>query len=679
MNRASLNSTNANYMDKSHRGLYVAKGDKPAEVTKKNHKEITFLAKVTQVNGERYTMDVITLDSAQVLTDIYWMPAYQGPMGYMGVMPEVGCLVVLLNGSKGILIPISYFIPDAETALSYNLVERFPESVSDEANEHTRVMPSRIRKMRSGEGRLASAQGAEIFLDDSVEIENRAGNSVRLRAGDGSFITTTQQNYMFTNGVWRSAGPIQRNSLAATVAGDAPGGIEAKEVINSDGTKSVYIGGDFGHGGQVYNEYRLEVEDSNRLNKPVNDVNDGENVTPRSPRVIMSIANYVGNDPNDIENYGKFLAPAFISEGKGDGRLGFEALSPSGDNDDIGKRGVAWSFHIPGKGFYGFDKQGVKYEYMSEARGTNTGVSQVTVARGGKREEWGAIREDNVSWDLFTKGGIRWVIGQTAENPEKNKIPRSMEVRYIGSTYTEHGFDASFNPKIIRYLRGNDKGKVLNKLDLATYRRVERVAGHSRDEVMGNSEHSIGGDEFKKISGLKSTSIGGSMSESSTGDRTISTMGAFSVNATTEIKITSAQRTEKLVKGSDEKQILLGDRTTDIVVGNYKTTVGTGNIERQVGVGDVKDVIATGNHSTTVGAGNYSVSVGAGSMSLSTSGSFSISGTSVNITSTSTSVDSAFVSLGNPATRSGVITMLSHKDYTTGAPLIPSLTVTAGL
>lgn len=678
-NRASLTSSNANYMDKSHRGLHVFKGENPAAVTKKNLKDITFLAKVTQVNGERHTMDVIILDSAHVLTDLYWMPSYQGPMGYMGVMPEVGCLVVLLNGSNGILVPISYYIPDVETAPSYDLVERFPESVSDEANEHTRLMPSRIRNMRAGEGRFASAQGAEVFLDDSVEIENRSGNSIRLRAGDGSYITTSQQNYMFTNGVWRSAGPIQRNSVQATVDGSTPGGIEAKEVIHSDGYKVVYIGGDYGHGGQVYNEYRLEVEDSNRLNNPVNDVNEGENITSRSPRVIMSMANYVGNDPNDPDNYGKFLAPSFVSESRGDGRLGFEALTPSGVNDDIGRRGIAWSYHIPGKGFLGFDKQGVKYEYLSEARGKNTGVSQVTVARGGKREEWGAIREDNVSWDLFAKGGIRWVVGQTSENPEKNKIPRSSEIRYIGGTYTEHGYDSDFNPKVIRYIRGEDKGKILNKLDMATYRRVERVAGHSRDEVQGNAEYSIGGDEFRKISGLKTTSVGGSHSESSTGDRTISTAGAFSVNALTEVKVMTPKRSEKIVLGSDEKSILMGDRNTEIVVGSYKTSIGAGNIERKVGVGDIKDTVGTGSHSTNVGAGSYSVNVGAGSLSLAAGGSFSISGTTVNITSSTTTVDSAFVMLGNPATRSGVITMLSHKDYVTGAPLIPSLTVSAGL
>lgn len=664
---------------KKKRGLHVHKDMRLTSTQSKDVGQRTFLAKVQRINGERQTMDVLSMENSQILTDIYMTPSYQGPMGYLGIMPELGTLVLLYKGDNGYIVPISYFVPDVETAFDYKLVERFPKEYSDDIAEINRIIPSRLRKMRGGEGMMASAQGAEIFLDDGLELGDRSGNAIRIRPGDSSIISSSKQNYIFSTGVWRSAGPIQRNSLQVSIAGEEKGGVVASEVVHSDGTKSVYVGGDYGYGNQVHNEYRLEVEDRCSLNRPMNDVNEEDNVVRRNPKVIFSMANYVGNDSEDEDTYGKFLAPEFISESRGDGRLNFVALTPSGNDDVISKRGIAWSFHAPKKSFFGFDKQGVKYEYMSESRGKNTGLSQATVARGGKREEWGAIREDNVSWDLMAKGGVRWVIGTMEDNPEKNKIPRSAEYRYLGGTYTEHGLNSSNNPKIIRYVRGENKGKLLSKTDLATYKKIDRVAGTSRSEIEDHSENTIGGNLFTKVSGSKTNSVGGSFGESSTGDRTISTLGAFSLNAINEIKILTQKRSEKIVKGSDEKTVLLGDDTTDIVVGNHNISVGVGDISRQVATGNISDTIGAGNKSTRIAAGNYDVSVGAGSMSFSTVGSFSVAGTQVSIASTTTSIDSAFVQIGNPATRSGVITMLSHRDYVTGAPLIPSLTVTAGL
>lgn len=663
----------------SHRGLFAHNDEKPTRASRKNLNQNIFIAKIQRINEERQTMDVVTIDNSQVLTDILITPGYQGPMGFMGVMPEKGAIVVLFKGTQGTLIPISYFIPDVETANSYELVERFPESVSDSVAELNRVVPSRTRRMRSGEGRLASAQGSELFLDKHVELEDSSGNYLRLRAGDGSAIITSQQNFMFSNGVFRSAGPIIRNALRLGQNGEMPSGVEASEVIHSDGTRAVYVGGGYGHRGTVRNEYRIEVEDYNRLHRPVNDINEFSNETQRNPAVIFSMGNMVGNDSHDDATYGKFLAPYFISESRGDGRLNFEALTPTGGEDTISTRGVAWGYLVKGKSFFGVDKSGVKHEYLSESRGKFTGLSQITVARGGKREEWGASREDNISWDMMTKGGIRWVIGKSLDNPERNKIPRSAEIRYLAGTYTEHGFSSEFNPKIVRYIRGENKGKVLERQDSATYRRVERVAGSSRDEIQNHFERVVGGDEYKKVAGSKDTSVGGAFGESSTGDRTISTMGAFTVNATTEVKLMTQQRSEKILAGSDEKTILSGDETLDIALGSKKTTVGIGDVEVTVGVGDISEDIGAGNRSFRIGAGNFDVSVGAGSISLSTVGSVTIAGTSFTVSSAEASIDSAFVGLGNIASRSGVITMLSHKDYITGAPLIPSFTVTAGM
>lgn len=670
------NSASKTRPPKKIKGLHVGPGEKPTRASMKDKDQITFLAKISKVDGERQKMDVVTIDNAVLMTDIPISPGYQGPMGFMGIMPEAGAMIQLMKGAEGAIFPVAYQIPDTEAGPDYRLVERFPESVTDEQVEANRIVPLRVRKLRAGEGRMASAHGGEIFLDRGVEITDRSSNTFAMRSGDSAIMSTSQQNYLFTTGVWRSAGPIQRNSLQLK---DEEAGIEAKEIRHSDGTRAVYVGGDYGYGNPVRNEYRVEVEDSCQLNKPLNDVNDTENIVGRKPKVIFTMANFVGNDTNDMGTYGKFLAPAFISGDRGDGRLGFEAIVPNAEGDTIGTRGIAHGFYQPGKSFSGFDKQGVKYEYMSEARSKNTGLSQITVARGGRREEWGADLEDNVSWDMFAKGGIRWVVGKMATNPQRNKLPRSSEIRYIGGTYTEHGFDQENSPKIVNYVQGDNKGTPMSAADLATLRRVERVAGSSRDEVSNHREDIIGGSLTEKTSGSKNVSVSGASGESIGGDKTISAMGSISLNSSASMQVVAPKRTEKFTDGSDELNILKGDKVLDIVKGSVKTTVGTGDITTNIVSGDIKEKIASGSRKMEIGTGDYEVKVGAGSIDIKAGGGVTVSGTSMEIKAAKTTIDSAMVDIGNSATLSGVVTSLSHKDYTTGAPLITSLTVKAGM
>lgn len=655
---------------------HMAKGEELPRGTDKGWDKDTAVGVIVHVNADTMSMDLILKGGAGVLTDVPITSAYVGPAGFMGVCPEIGCLVVLKKTEAG-PIPITYMIPQPEFALQYDLLEMFPKEVSDFALEQGRVIPAKYRRLRPGEARLASSMGSELMLDEDAELADSMDNSIRVRAGDGSVIATSLQNYMFTNGVWRSAGPIQRNSLDFKVLGEPESEYEATEVVHSDGTKSVYIGGDYGYLSSVYNEYRVEVEDQNTIGKQINDVNEGLAVTVRRPKTVFLLGNMVGNDTADHATYGKFLSPSFISERRGDGHLNFKALVPNGDGDVLGSQGVAWGFQIPGKHFIGADKEGSLHAYLGATRGDNPGISMQLVARGGRVEEWGVIREGQVSWDLFCRGGLRWTIGKMTDSPERDLLPRSSEVRYLGGTYTEHGYDSSASATILKGMKGED----LPSYKVNQYKRVERVAGKSRTEVSGDNEVVVGGSSNEQTSGSKTLGVGGAYGESSIGDRTISTAGSFSVNAMTEMKVLAPKRTEKFVKGSDSKQILLGDDSTEIAVGNQTTKVLTGGVKRTVVAGSMEDMITAGNHSTSILAGNHTVSVTAGNISLSTTaGNVSIGGTLVSVTGmASVDISAPFVGLGNQATRSGVITFLSHRDYVTGAPLIPSFTVMAGL
>lgn len=647
----------------------------PRALWKENGKR-TVKGSITRVNADANLMDVAVQGSSQFLTDIPIFSPYIGPAGFMGIYPEVGSLVVLMDSSFG-LIPVAYAIPQPEFALQCELLSLYPKETADSIRELMRVRPAKYRRMRPGEGRMASSQGAELFLDEDVELLDSMDNGFRVRSGDGSVIATSQQNYMFANGVWRSAGPIQRNSLETKNFGENDSSYEATEVIHSDGNRSVYIGGRYQYNDLVYNEYRLEVEDSCVLSKPLNDVNEGVNPKPRLPKVSHIMGNMVGNNPNDAGTYGKFLAPAFTKGARGNGCLLFEAINPAGNGDTLGTRGVAWAYQIPDKGFFGQDKEGALHAYIGETKGDTPGISVSLVAKGGKKEEWGFVKEGGLSWDMYTKGGISWVVGKSTDNPAKSILSRSSVVRYLGGTYTEHGFSQEYDKDVLLDLDGNE----LDTIHQASYKKVVRVAGNSREEVVGDSEFIIGGSIVEEIQAGRSVSVGGSYSESVIGDRTISTTSSLSINAIRSIKVQTATRTEKIVKGSDSKTILLGDDETTIALGSQTLKVGVGNAKRTVTTGNIEDTIVAGSHKTTVALGNYDVSVTTGNIGVNTSiGTVTVGGTNVSIKGmVAVDINAPIVGIGDPITRSGVITFLSHKDYTTGAPLIPSLKVTAGL
>jgi hypothetical protein len=623
-------------------------------------------------------MDVHLIGNADLIVpEVHIHFPYVGPAGFIGTLPEVGCLVVLADTPHG-LVPLSYQIPQKENALNYNMMEDFPASVSDPLQEPFRVRPSVYRYLRPGETRIASSTNSELFLNEDVELHDSKGAGIRIRSGDATLMSTSHQNYMFSVGVWRSAGPIQRNSLQSTLNGVEQPDYIATNVAHSDGTKAVYIGGDYKYGGAVYNEYRLEVEDTCPIATPVNDINMGVNAIHRTPKVIHVMGNYVGNDSLVGGTYGKFLAPNFITPNIGEGQLNFETLNTSGtDQDMIGSRGVAWAYHVPDKSFVGVDKEGVFHAYYGASRaGSIVGASQFIVARGGRKEEWGSTLEGNLSWDMFCKGGINWVVGKSTESPGRNMVPRSMTARYIGATYVEHGYSSAFDPQSLNDVDGNP----LPYATKLTYRKVDRTFGNSREEVTNNSEEIIGGSKVISVGSELAVDVSGASSESVIGDKTINTTGNFTVNAS-NIQLVSQNRKEKFAAGSVEKLLLLGDDSTDIVTGGHRVTILAGNRLTGIGTGNSTKTIGAGNDVTTIGTGNYSVAVGTGSISMITgAGAVVIGGNAVNITATAAfDVVAATVGLGITVTRSGVITALSHLDYVTGAPLMPSKTVLAAL
>jgi hypothetical protein len=187
----------------------------------------------------------------------------------------------------------------------------------------------------------------------------------------------------------------------------------------------------------------------------------------------------------------------------------------------------------------------------------------------------------------------------------------------------------------------------------------------------GFKETYITGDNTILVSGLKTETIEGSVSESCLADRTINILGTF---------------TETVIK---EKQSLIGKRKATIATGDDILTVQLGNKIETIALNKISTVLGmasetiTAGKLTTIASGAYTVSVGTGAVSITTAaGTVTITGTGpINISSTTAiNVNAPKVSLGvSLAPKSGVIILMSHNDYITGAPLRPSNTVSASL
>jgi hypothetical protein len=652
-------------MDKvPNNGPIVAAGDKVRSGLKYGGNRSYWIGKVTQVNAESNSMSVEFNEGLNPQKDVRISYPYIGPMATMRIVPEIGAMGFFVKSDYG-MIHAGWLPPEPKSGPKYQALSAFPKEISDDDTEVTRRKAFRFREMRPGDVHLGSSNSADLFLDNDAELNDANGNTFRIRSGDGSAISTSQQNYMFANGVWRSAGFIQRNSLKTTQAGERLTDIDANKVVHSDGTESVYVGGSYEVGSEVFSEYRIEVEDSAELGNQINDVNELINITQRNPKAIFALGNWVGNDPNDVKTYGKFLAPdLYADEDYRKGYLNFKPLVNEGGVDAYRQKGIAYGFHVPGRSLLVADKEGKVHQYLGASTGAQAGRSLDLVATGGKWESWGKAADDGLSWKVALKGGEYKEVGISNNNETRNQIPRSSVLRTQGQVFHEFGAKTNLN----RVNSFESIGNQLSRSEIQEYGYIRRVSGKERLETTGNRETVVDGDSKEKVRGQRVSQIGGSYVQSVIGDKTSIINSSYTLNVTQEIKNFASSRSEKLVLGSDEKQILLGNRSTDIAAGNYLTNIGAGSHNTNIGAGSQTSNIGTGNYSISVGTGNYGVAVGAGNVSIATgAGAITVAGTTTSIAAaTSVDITSLLVNIGG-SSMSGVLTSMNHPCFVTGA------------
>jgi hypothetical protein len=610
---------------------------------------------IEEVDVDKYEMTVRWTGNQGVHTKVPISFPYAGPAGHIGGLPEKGAMGIFgfINdgGGKGSPLLLTYLMAGLDAKLNYNTVQVFPDAIS---TSDINQVDFKLRKMNPGDMVVSSPLGGLVFLNNSVEFHDNAQDSILIREDDQLIISTSLNNYVFTDGVSISSGPALRNGLLIY---DSDGNkIDNNGAIQSlsGGKDNIYIvpyGNPIDSDTQYYSEYRVDVDDLVDGRLDLNDINSSSPLSTRDPIVSLSMGNLIGADKRNIQLYGMLLkARLFASASDKRGNFALERAIETNGVDEPGILGMAYALQFKSGAFIGVDKEG-HYNVNLPASSANplgAGRSMSVLAQGSLKEIWGASSDNFNSWDLSTTGGVIWDLG--AHNYTEKE--RSLEIT------TAKGIS-------IQVKSGDTDGFALN----------ESYRGDVFQTVLGNKVQSSINLSLV-ITGLKTEQIGGSVTESVQSDKSVSVAGVYSETVVKEMQGKFGVRKTTITTGNDELTVLAGNISETIATFGKRSTLVT--------AGSIEETVLTGSYKTTVGAGSYTISVGTGTISISsTVGTVSMSGTAVTITGNlAVQVNAPIVQLGNGALIGGVVSGLpgipTHFDYVTGLPLKGSLKVSVG-
>lgn len=657
-------------------GRKIVKGEKPS-LSARTLEDITFLiGDVVKVDVDRQKMIVnLRRNLGNGLTVNITQP-YAGLSSFIQATPEEGS-IILLARQENDLIPIAY-LPHYPFGLENRNVKVYPDSIkSQNKNEYF----FRIRKLEEGWIALGSKDGLEILLSDELIIDDRTGNSFILRPIDNSIITTSNNNYLFSGGIWRNAGIVRRNSINSVYLSELSNVFKDVEIkgrssyvvrpFNSDESTDPYLV-----------EYLLEVEDRSFGTKPINDVNFSSNKSIRKPSAIFCLGNFVGNNP-DNSDYGKVLKPVlFVDPDDIEGNFTLEPISV----EEIDTHAATIVLYKPNKtdpslgAFIGIDKEGHLYQYLPSTTGGGLGKgrSMSVLARGSKKEVWGHDTRYACSWDMHTTGGIKWTIGAHNERDGNPYSNRSIDIRTTKSVFFMYGTELS--PELYDFEDRNKKVDNIKK-----YYKIEKINGYERKEVEGTSEEIVNGSSKIHIKGAKVEKINSSSLVQIGNSYNIVVGDAFTEKVIKEKNESYGNRRTTIISGNSE--VLINSPKGNIIerinnIGDKRTTLNVGSIEEEIRVGNRNTRITSGNYNISTRSGNFSITTYAGHGSFQVkNGSLTMSANMNIIIKTSkvanVNIEGGVIALKGRGIMGGVVTDKTHLDYITGAPLRGSLSVTA--
>lgn len=657
-------------------GRKIVGGERPT-LSARTHEDITFLiGDVVKVDVDRQKMIVNLRRGFGTGLVVNITQPFAGTSSFIQATPEEGS-IVLLAKQENDLIPIAY-LPNYSFGLENRNVKVYPDTIK---TQNKNELFFRLRKLEQGWISLGSKEGIELLLSDEFVLDDRIGNSFVLRPLDNSFIFTSNNNYVFSSGIWRNAGIVRRNSVNPSELSELTNAFKDVEIkgkssyilrpLNSNESTDPYL-----------TEYLLEVEDRDFGIKPINDVNFTSNKSIRKPIAIFALGNFVGNDHNST-TYGKVLKPVLFTDPDDiEGNFSLEPISP----EEIDTHAAAIVFYKPDRinkelgAFIGIDKEGHLYQYLPSTTGGGLGKgrSMSILARGSKKEIWGHDNRYACSWDLVTTGGIKWIIGAHNErdnNPYSNK---SVDIRTSKSVFFIFGSELS--PDIYDF---DEKDKKIE--NTRKYYKIEKIGGYERKEVEGTSEEIIDGSNKIHIKGAKVEKINSSSTLQIGNGYNIIVGDAFTEKVIKEKNESFGNRKTIIVSGNSE--LLINSAKGDIIekinnIGSKKVIINTGSIEEEIRIGNRNTKINSGNYNVSTNSGNISIETKMGHNNFRTkNGSLTLSSTmDISIKTTkvaNVNIEGGVIALKGRGISGGVVTDKTHLDYITGAPLRGSSSVTA--
>lgn len=652
-----------------HRGYRIPEGNTvPIGIRKRDTSIVT--AEVKYVDIERQTITAKSFNSDIIYQDVPISQPFSGPSCFISGMPIKGSVVIL--GITENFVYIIGYLPSYIYCNDQLHIKLWPDSAGVKDNHRY----YNYRKLTPGDIALGSSDGTELFLSFDASLSGPGGDSILLRSSDHSIINTSLTNFVFNSGIWVSSGIAQRNELDDSDVED--GGFAYKRLLR-DGKLIYQLKVDDDNAlSKYYTEYLIEAQEHGSSEIPSNSVNESFDSTIRRPVGILSLGNFIGNNPKHPRTYAKILGVKLFNN-PDDVEGGFEFKALRGDEPE--KYGMAAMLYAPKRenyelgGFFGIDKEGHFYQYLPSATGggLGTGRSMSILAHGSKKEVWGSDSSGN-SWDMFLKGGLKWHIGLIKSAGNYGTSGRSIHIVSEGPAYYQYGSAKS-------QIRDFDEtDKIIS--DSTAYKKIEKIGGKERREISGSSEEIIGGSQRLKITGMKTESITGSATRYVGGDYNIQVGTSYSLKVSGEGQ-----------EGFKEKKITCtngGHELTIFTKGDIKETIKVqGNKDVNITAGNIRETIVTrGSRKFRTTSGNYEVNIAtqgniknqttAGSLVHKTkAGSAEVNATLQIKIKTKAAMDirGAKIKIKTATPASGVITKLSHLDYITGAPLQNSKTV----
>jgi hypothetical protein len=611
---------------------------------------------IEEIDLDKYQMVIRWQGSDGVRSQVPISFPYMGPAGCIATLPEKGAMGIFgfydEGDGKGSPLLLSYLAAGLDPALNFNTVKIEPDAVStSDVNE----VEHRFRKLSLGEISISAPLGGSIFLDGSIELHNNGQDTILIRNGDHSIISTSIQNFVFADGVSISSGPALRNSMSLYDSEGNKLSNNGSAVPQSNGKDTIYIvpqGQDITYDTQYHTEYRVEVTDLVNGALDQNDVNSSVDFSDRNPVVRLAMGNYIGADLKNPQLYGQLLkANAFLSDKDQKGCFTLARATDDNAMDEPGVLGLAYSLHFPKSGaFIGVDKEGHYYLNLpaSAANSLGAGRSMSILAQGNLKEIWGGTAQDNNSWDLTTRGGVRWHLG----SHNLNENGSSLEIN------ASNGINIEVNG-------GDSKGFAQTEIYKAN---ISQIVSGDKQQTCTNLTTTI--------NGLKTENISGSVSESVQSDKSVNVLGVMSEIVVKEMQGKFGIRKTTITTGNDELTVLAGNISETITTFGKRSTMVT--------AGSIEETLLSGTYKTTIGAGSYAINVTTGAISISsTAGTVTMSGTAVTVTGNiAVQVNAPIVQLGNGALIGGVVSGLpglpTHFDYCTGLPLKGSMKVSVG-